>query len=433
MDRRALIENPYRPGAGNIPPFLAGRADEQVRFKRAINQLHPTENFLVTGLRGFGKTVLLDRMRQIADQSHWLWVGNDLSESASLSEERLALRILTDLARVLTAKLLQSGDASRIPPSLPGTRAVAQDPDREQEVFAALKGVYERAPGLQSDRLKAVVAKASSLAAQVRASGIILAYDEAQCLNDHAERNEFPMSMLIETVAALQKQDAVAPVLLVLCGLPQVQDALTETRTYTERMFQVLSLERLSRDETWAAIATPIADLTPPLQVSKDLIAKVVDLSGGYPYLIQFFGKELVEKLLANGGTLSATAFPDADTLERLDAGLFGARWNKTTDKQREFLGLIASRQRTSGQEFSAHEIAHLDPSGACSNAHASQMLQSLCDRGLVYRTRRGRFAFTVPMSEGMISRRLTSEDKVAESWSKGSTEFSKGIWRWFS
>lgn len=433
MDRRTLIENPYRPGAGHIPPFLAGRGDEQARFKRAIHQIRPTENFLVTGLRGFGKTVLLDRMRKIAEQSYWLWVGNDLSESASLSEERLALRILTDLAHVLTAKLLHGEGLSTSPASLNDSRPVVPDSDREQEVFAAFKGIYERAPGLPSDRLKAVMAKASSLAAQARASGIVLAYDEAQCLTDHAERNEFPMSMLVETVASMQKQDAVVPVLLVLCGLPQVQDALTETRTYTERMFQVFSLERLSREDTWAAIAEPISNLTPPLHVSKELIGKVVDLSGGYPYLIQFFGRELVEKLLANGGTLPAAGFPGADTLERLDAGLFGARWNKTTDKQREFLGLIATRQRSSGQEFSAQEISQLDPSGACTNSYASQMLQALCERGLTYRTRRGRFAFTVPMSETMILRRLKSEDRVAESWSKGPNETSKGIWRWFS
>lgn len=433
MDRRTYIENPYRPGAGHLPPFLAGRADEQARFKRSIHQPHPNENFLVTGLRGFGKTVLLDRMRQIAEESYWIWVGNDLSESSSLSEERLALRILTDLAQTIAAKLLDADGTLAMDVAGTSGHGSERNLDRNQEVFAALKAVYERAPGLQSDRLKAVLSRAGSLAARARASGIILAYDEAQCLTDHAERNEFPMSMLVETVASMQKQDAPVPILLVLCGLPQVQDALTETRTYTERMFQVFTLDRLSRDDTWTAIANPISNLTPPLYVSNDLIGKVVDLSGGYPYLIQFFGKELVEKLLANGGTLPATSFPDSDTLERLDAGLFGARWNKATDKQREFLGLIAMRPKDTGPEFSAQEIAQLDASGNCTNAYASQILQSLCDRGLVYRTRRGRFAFTVPMSENMIARRLKSENEVAESWFRDTSQAKKGLWRWFS
>src|SRR5262249_25630175 len=161
------------------------------------------------------------------------------------------------------------------------------------------------------------------------------AYDEAQCLSDHADHNEFPMSMLIETIASLQRKHGVTKYLLVLCGLPQVHEALTESRTYTERMFNVISLERLSREDTHAAFVTPLQQLMPPLSVSDELIDKAVDLTLGYPYLIQFFGKELVDELLLNGGILNAGKFPTPSILDRLDSGLFAARWNKTTDKQR--------------------------------------------------------------------------------------------------
>jgi hypothetical protein len=431
MDRRQFLENPYRPGAGHAPPFLAGRDGEQSHFKRVLRELRPSDNFLITGLRGFGKTVLLGRLRGMAEEHGWIWVGNDLSESASLSEERLALRILTDLAHTISAKLPAKSTAN----GSAGQKAPAPDFGCDQRVFEALKGVYENSPGLPNDRLKAVIQRASSLAARARAHGIILAYDEAQCLSDHADRDEFPMSMLVETVASLQKGDAIVPVMLVLSGLPHVQDALTDTRTYTERMFRVMRLDRLSRDETRAALSTPLEHLMPPLYISRDLLDKVVDLSGGYPYLIQFFGKELVDKLLENGGTLPADAFPADDTLERLDAGLFGARWNKTTDKQREALGLLAGRGPDAGREFSAQELATLSD-GGMTNPQASLMLQTLCDRGLVYRTRHGRFAFTVPMSESMINRRLRTEEAVAESWR---TEIApidhhprtRG-WRWF-
>ena len=85
MDKRKLLENPYRPGAGHTPPFLAGRVDEQYFFQRIIRQDNPTDNILITGLRGSGKTVLLSSLRAAAEQDGWLWVGNDLSESASLT------------------------------------------------------------------------------------------------------------------------------------------------------------------------------------------------------------------------------------------------------------------------------------------------------------------------------------------------------------
>jgi len=90
--------NPFRPGAGHVPPYLAGRTSEQDEFRRLLRQKIILENLVLTGLRGVGKTVLLETFKPIAQQNGWLWVGTDLSESASVSEERLATRLLADIA-----------------------------------------------------------------------------------------------------------------------------------------------------------------------------------------------------------------------------------------------------------------------------------------------------------------------------------------------
>lgn len=412
MTSKRLIENPYRPGAGHMPPFLAGRLNEQKLFLRLLRQPVSTENILVTGLRGVGKTVLMRSLKSLAESEGWIWVGNDLSETASLSEERLAVRILTDVSQSLS----QVFDTSPRSGKAPDTEQIHQN---SPFAFEALRAMYERAPGLVSDRLKSVLIRLGTIVNRAQAKGIVFAYDEAQCLHDHAERNEFPMSLLIETIASLQKTDGVAPCILALSGLPQVFDALTKTRTYTERMFHVVHLERLSRDDTFAAIAKPFEQLSPPLNASKQLIDKAVDLTGGYPYLIQFFGKELVDQLMANGGVLHPTTFPSEEALDRLDAGLFSARWNKTTDKQREILRLLANRGPGCDFDFSAQEIADLSRATASeiTNVQATQLLGALNERGLVYRTRHGYYAFTVPMSEAMIRRRLRSSHDVDESW----------------
>jgi hypothetical protein len=403
MDRRRFLENPYRPGAGHLPPYLAGRADELQFFKRAIRQNFVSENILITGLRGFGKTVLVEHMRQMVQDEDWLWVGNDLSESSSLTEDRLALRILLDLADALTARLA--------PVDLSNFGLEAGVP-----IYDGLHSLYERSPGLPSDRLKAVLLRAGTLVERCNLRGIILAYDEAQCLSDHAERNEFPLSLLIETVATLQKREGTVPLLLVLSGLPNVLDHLTNTRTYTERMFHVMSLERLSRQDTMVAIAKPLEGLVPPLVITDELVDKVVDLTGGYPYLIQFFGKELIDKTIQNGGVLHVGEFPSEETFERLDSGLFAARWNKTTDKQREFLAILADRGDAYPVDFSAQDVAALS-GGHWNNVQSNQMLLALTDRGILYRTRHGRYSFTVPMSEEMILRRLATESCVDDSW----------------
>ena len=102
-----VFNNPYRPGAGHMPPYLAGRENELHEARRRLSQTVVTENLVLTGLRGVGKTVLLDKIKVIAFEEKWLWAGNDMSESASVAEDTLAMRILADLA--LTVSFIQIG------------------------------------------------------------------------------------------------------------------------------------------------------------------------------------------------------------------------------------------------------------------------------------------------------------------------------------
>lgn len=101
------IKNPFKPGAGHQPPYLAGRDAEKNEFSRLISQTTILENLVLTGLRGVGKTVLLEQLKPIAQQAGWLWIGTDLSESASLNEENIATRLLTDLS-VITSSVVIS-------------------------------------------------------------------------------------------------------------------------------------------------------------------------------------------------------------------------------------------------------------------------------------------------------------------------------------
>ena len=86
----AEFTNPFRPGAGHTPPYLAGRQAERVEFQRLLGQATILENMILTGLRGVGKTVLLDSFRPLAIEHGWVWVGTDLSESTSVSEDNMA-------------------------------------------------------------------------------------------------------------------------------------------------------------------------------------------------------------------------------------------------------------------------------------------------------------------------------------------------------
>src|SRR5665213_680940 len=98
----SIPPNPFRPGAGHTPVYLAGRDDEQRQFRHLLSQAPILQNCILTGLRGVGKTVLLETFKPIAQSESWLWAGNDLSERSSLTEESLLRRIIVDLSALLS-------------------------------------------------------------------------------------------------------------------------------------------------------------------------------------------------------------------------------------------------------------------------------------------------------------------------------------------
>src|SRR2546427_11546210 len=108
------IKNPFKPGAGHMPPWLAGRQLESEEFRRLLGQDAILENLVLTGLRGIGKTVLLETFKPTAIQAGWLWAGTDLSESISISEENLAIRLLTDVSVVTSGMVVASKEKSKI-------------------------------------------------------------------------------------------------------------------------------------------------------------------------------------------------------------------------------------------------------------------------------------------------------------------------------
>lgn len=107
------FRNPYRPGAGHMPPHLAGREREFEEFDRLLDQQEILENLVLTGLRGVGKTVLLEKLKPRAVESGWLWASADLSESASISEDALAERLLADLSLITSSTTVSIPGASR--------------------------------------------------------------------------------------------------------------------------------------------------------------------------------------------------------------------------------------------------------------------------------------------------------------------------------
>ena len=392
--------NPFRPGAGHAPPYLAGRLAERQELIRLLDQRTILENMILTGLRGVGKTVLLDSFKPLAVADNWIWVGTDLTESASINEERMAIRLLTDISPVASRVAVDKKLVRRAGPA--GTTETIPLTFN----YHALIDTYHRIPGLALDKLKGVLEIAwHALSNAGRFNGIVFAYDEAQNLADQPAKEQFPLSLLLDCFQSLQRRGL--PLMLVLTGLPTLFPKLVDARTYSERMFKVIFLQNLIRSESEQAIRKPIEDAACPVHLSDDSVEKIIDMSGGYPYFIQFICREVYDALIQRIDNEDQLSVPVVEIEQKLDSDFFAGRWARATDRQRELLFVI-SRLESCDDEFTVQQVVEeskrvlIKPFGS---SHVNQMLVTLATQGLVYKNRHGKYSFAVPMLGRFIRR----------------------------
>lgn len=396
----AQFLNPFRPGAGHAPPYLAGRLAEREELLRLLKQRVILENMILTGLRGVGKTVLLDSFKPLAVEGNWIWVGTDLSESTSIDEKKMAIRLFTDLSPitsrvVIDRKLVRSAEFTGTTETVPQTLN-----------YHAMIDTYDRIPGLALDKLKGVLELAWHALSDIgRFNGIIFAYDEAQNLADQPTKEQYPLSLLLDCFQSLQRRGL--PLMLVLTGLPTLFPKLVDARTYAERMFRVVFLHSLNRIESEQAIRNPIKDAACPVRLSDDSVEKIIDMSGGYPYFIQFICREVYDALIQRIDNEDQPSVPVAEIEQKLDSDFFAGRWARATDRQRELLSVIANLENCE-DEFTVQEAVEESRrilSKPFGSSHVNQMLVTLANQGLVYKNRHGRYSFAVPMLGQFVRR----------------------------
>ena len=412
------FDNPFRPGAGHRPPHLAGREPEMQEFQRLLTQETILENMILTGLRGVGKTVLLDALKPVAIRERWLWIGTDLSESSSVSEETMAIRLMTDLS-VVTSSLVVERSEELI--GFTGKTKLERTLN-----FHTLTNIFNNTPGLVADKLKNVLEIVWRALSAHGARGLIFAYDEAQNLADQAQKEQYPLSLLLDVFQSLQRKEM--RFMLVLAGLPTLFPKLVEARTYAERMFHVVFLDRLGGEACREAILKPIEAADCPLKLKEKTVRTIIELSGGYPYFVQFVCKEVYDAFIQQLDSGRDVFVPVEEIVHKLDSDFFAGRWNRATDRQRELLSIIAKLPNCD-TEFSVQEVVGMSQKEAAEQALAvaaaeevtgasaaaaprpfsasqvSQMLASLGNAGLVYKNRHGKYSFAVPLLGQFIAR----------------------------
>ena len=356
---------------------------------------------VLTGLRGVGKTVLLESLKPHALEKGWIWIGADLNESSSITEDSIATRLCTDLS-VHTSNIVISVARNQAPGFTANEEHVQQT-----LTFQELARIYSETPGLPLDKIKTVIETAwDAIAKDEAVNGIVFAYDEAQNLSDHSEKEQFPLSLLLDTFQSVQRKNL--PVMLVLTGLPTLFPKLVEARTFSERMFRSIFLKSLSDEDCREAIEKPIED-TDAVRLSHQSVNTIVKMSGGYPYFIQFICKEVYDAFISRWDKGKSGSIPVHEIENKLDTDFFAGRWAKTTDRQRELLTIIASLENCE-EDFTVQEIVEKSQEGNSkpfSNSHTNQMLATLSKQGLVFKNRHGKYSFAVPLLGRYIRRQL--------------------------
>ncbi len=401
-----VARNPYSPGVGTRPPYLAGREQQIHRFQRLLEDYpEKRRNLRVTGLRGVGKTVLLKEYERIARRHDWVVVRRDWS--TRLCDE-------ADFATALAGYLTEAVEALSVKAKIQKRAAVAMKAIGQVQLqiadgvsVAVRAGSGQAAPFLLEDRLREALTRVGEVA-RARGRGVVLLFDEAHSVYDRPARRQFPLGALLSALVAVQDDDEhPLPIMLVLCGLPPLVGNIHAARSNAERLFRAETINNLSLtpeppDELSAATAAlvrPATDITYARGVA-DRVARDVD---GYPYFIQWYGEALWE-----AADLEGTAAITEKLYERervaiqgsLDEEFFEPRYRDARQADQGTLRVAAS---LGGERFTK---AELDAATGRSTGALSQSLIRLIADNIVYRDDHGVYAYTAPMFGDFMRRR---------------------------
>ena len=388
MDPR---RNPFSPGAGSRLPELAGRdalieraavALDRIRDRRAARSLIPY------GLRGVGKTVLLGKIRRDAEARGLVTVAIESPEERSLPA------LLVSALRLALIKLSRTEAAKQgVKRALRAIAGFAKLKAKFGDLEVALD--LEPEPGLADsgdlDLDLAELLGAVGEAAAERETAIVLFIDELQYVP------ETQLAALIGALHAVNQRQL--PVTMVGAGLPQLLGASGRAKSYAERLFEFVSIDRLDPGAAAEALQRPIE--REGAGIEPDAIAEIVAQTLGYPYFLQEWGKHSWAVADASPITLADVRQASIEALAELDDSFFRVRFDRLTPGEKNYLRAMADLGP--GPHRSGDIAQRL---GRKVNTTAP-IRNSLMGKGMLYSPAHGDTAFTVPLFDHYMRRTM--------------------------
>ena len=380
------IRNPYAPGAGQRPPELAGR-DEQLRaFDVVLERVargRPERSIILTGLRGVGKTVLLNALRSAAVRAGW---------GSGKFEARPELGIRRPLGAALHTAVRELGhpDANTTLGTIrsfierdAGPRAKLAERWNPGIAVPATSGRADSGD-IEIDLVE-LFTDVGGLAAD-KGVGVAVFIDEMQDLS--------PVDISAVCAACHELSQQRLPLIVVGAGLPHLPAVLSASKSYSERLFSYQRIDRLDRAAADHALQTPATD--EGASFTPQALEQMYRVTGGYPYFIKAYGKVAWDLAPVDPITADDVAVATPEAEAELAVGFFGSRFERATPGEREYLRAMAELDADDDPGVGVATSAVAEHLGRTPQS-LSPARDALLKKGLVYASERGLVAFTVP------------------------------------
>lgn len=390
------MNNPFTPGAGLSPPYLAGRDKEKEAMSGVLRDLSGgvPKNIILHGLRGVGKTVLLDEYASICIKNDFLPVTqfqygeehSDPEKFFDLFKNSMDEAIKKYSKKERVKDKFQSA-ASYIKPKTISVSEVTIEPSYGSDSGSPLM-----------NRIIDYMVKKWDVIKNSH-HGAILLFDEFHTINGKKD-NQSALGNFISAINEVQRNGH--KYAAVLSGLPMLTTNIKIARSYSERMFRPLEISNLDVGKAADAIIKPLEKTK--WSFSTDLVSAVIKDTDRYPFFIQFFAREIIDKVDKNVIELDDYNSVRGSILEDLGDAFFSQRMASTSLKQREILRIMASIQK---KDIKFSDILDVSDMG---KGTVANHLKRLIERGFIYKSKHGFYNFTIPLFRTYILDAASSE-----------------------
>jgi GTPase SAR1 family protein len=393
------LTNPFSPGAGNQPPELAGRSEVLYKVEVLLARVkagRSEQSMFMVGLRGVGKTVLLNRVREMAEEQGYQALLIEAHESKSLP-----LLLLPPLRQVLFALDRMQNISQKVKRGLRVLRSFiggvkVKMGDAEFGLAIDPETGSADSGDLEADLAELFVAVGE--AAADRGTAVVIIVDELQYMT------EVEMSALIMAIHRVSQRNL--PLVLIGAGLPQLVGLAGKSKSYAERLFIYPEVGALSLQDASLALQGPVS--TQGVAFTTEALAEIFKVTQGYPYFLQEWGYQSWNMAQQSPIDLPLIKRTTIASTIRLDQSFFRVRFDRLTPREKDYLSALAEmgagNQRSGGvAERLGVKVQTIAP-----------LRSSLIKKGMIYSPAHGDTAFTVPMFDDFMLRTMPDGPRKA-------------------